>query len=290
MRRVALLAAGALLLAVQPAEASVSHPKKTVLVRGVNAAAADGNHLVGWAGGHGRLALYDDRDGSKSFVDLDRSCNRIVIIAAANGAFLMDCGVNGQQGPETFPIVFDTTTATSVALPDAVYDRLGAQWAEGTMDSGGRSVVAYVNWHTGEVRSEGEAPSGETRTPFDLDSANLDAVALAAVNFAVGSGRALEQVRSGKRYSIHLMGRMDDKRIANCSHKCLPLSLTGGLALWNDGATRLFGFQLASPHRQRQWSVSDTALVAGVTKKRIYYLTPSTSSPQFQDLRSFSWR
>ena len=281
--------AGALLLAAQPAGAAVSHPKKTVLVRGINAAAADGDHLVGWAGGHGRLALYNDRDGSKSLMDLDRSCNRLVMIAAANGAFLMDCGINGQQGPETFPIVFNTVTATSVVLPGAVYDRMGAQWVEGTTDSGGRSVVIYTNWRTGEVRTEGEAPSGEVRTPFDLDSKNLDAVALAAVNFAVGSGRALEQVRSGRRYSVHLMGRMDDKRIANCAHKCMPLSMTGGLALWNDGATRLFGFELKSPHRRRQWSVSDTAFVAGVTKKRIYYLTPSASSPQFQDLRSFSW-
>jgi hypothetical protein len=167
---------------------------------------------------------------------------------------------------------------------------MGSQWVEGTTDSGGRSVVIYTNWRTGEVRSEGEAPSGEVRTPFDLDSKNLDAVAVAAVDFAVGSGQALEQVRSGRRYSMHLMGRMDDKRIANCAHKCHALSMSGGLALWNDGATRLFGFELKSPHRRRQWSVSDTAAVAGVTKKRIYYLTPSTSSPQFQDLRSFSWR
>jgi hypothetical protein len=290
MTRVALLLAGALLLGVQPAGAAVSHPKKTVQVRGILSAAADGDHLVGWPGGHGRLALYDDRDGSKSLVDLDRSCSRILPIAAASGAFLLNCGINGQQGPETFPIVFDTSTATSVVLPDGVYDRIGTQWVEGTMDSGGRTVVAYTNWHTGEIRSEGEAPSGEVRTPFDLDSENLDAVSLAAVNFAVGSGRALEQVRSGRRYSVHLMGRMDDKRIANCSHKCMPLSMAGGLALWDDGSTRLFGYQLKSPHRRQQWSVSDTSGVVGVTKKRIYYLTPSNSSPQFQDLRSFSWR
>ena len=37
-------------------------------------------------------------------------------------------------------------------------------------------------------------------------------------------------------------------------------------------------------------TLSDTAVIAGVTKKRIYYLTPSTASPQFQDLRTFAWR
>src|SRR5947199_6116048 len=123
MRRVALVLAGALLLAVQPAGAAVSHPKKTVLVRGVRAAAADGDHLVGWAGGHGRLALYDDRAGTKSLMDLDRSCSRIVPIDAAGGDFLISCGINGPEGPETFPIVFDTSTGTSVQPPPAVYDR-----------------------------------------------------------------------------------------------------------------------------------------------------------------------
>jgi hypothetical protein len=282
--------AGALLLAAQPAGAAVSHPKKTVLVRGVVTAAADGDHLVGWAGGHGRLALYDDRTGTKSLMDLDRSCNRILPIDANNGVFLIDCGINGPEGPETFPIVFDTSTGTSIEPPAGVYDRIGTQWLEGTAESGNRTVVVYTNWHTGEVRSEGEAPSGEVRTPFDLDSENLDAVALAAVNFAVGSGRALEQVRSRGRYSIHLMGRMDDKRLVTCSHKCQPLSMKGGLALWDDGSTKLFGYGLRSPHRRREWRVSDGAIVRGVTKNRIYYLTPSTSSPQFSDLRAFSWR
>jgi hypothetical protein len=290
MRRVALLLAGALLLAVQPAAAAVSHPKKVVLVRGIVAAAADGDHLVGWAGGHGRLALYDDRAGTKSLMDLDRSCSRIVPIDAAGGDFLISCGINGPEGPETFPIVFDTSTGTSVQPPPAVYDRIGTQWLEGTMESGGRTVVVYTNWHTGEVRSEGEAPRGEVRTPFDLDSQNLDAVALAAVNFAVGAGRAIEQVRSSGRWSIHLMGRMDDKRLVTCSHKCLPLSMKGGLALWDDGSTRLLGYELRSPHRRREWRISDGAIVRGVTKKQIYYLTPSNSSPQFSDLRAFSWR
>jgi hypothetical protein len=150
--------------------------------------------------------------------------------------------------------------------------------------------VVYTNWHTGETRSEGEAPSGEIRTPFDLDSENLDAVALAGEDFVVGQGLALEQVRSRGRYSIHLMGRMDDRQLASCSRTCHPVSMKGGLALWSDGSTKLFGYQLRSPHRRREWRVSSDAVVRGVTARRIYYLTPSTSSPQFTDLRSFAWR
>jgi hypothetical protein len=292
MRRVAVLLAVALLLGAQSATAAVSHPTKTVLARGIGgAAAADGDHLVGWGGGRGRLALYDDRTRTKTLLELDRHCSRIVPVdAAGNGFFLINCGVNGAEGPETFPIVVDSATGATMDLPPGTYDRIGSQWAEGTVDSGARSVVVYTNWHTGEVRSEGEAPSGEIRTPFDLDSENLDAVALASNDFAVGQAMALERVGSRGHYSIHLMGRMDDRRLASCSRTCHPLSMKGGLALWSDGSTKLFGYQLRSPHRRREWRVSSDAVVRGVTARRIYYLTPSSSSPQFTDLRSFAWR
>jgi hypothetical protein len=291
MRRVAVLLTVALLLGVQSSNAAVSHPTKTVLARGIGgAAAADGDHLVGWAGGHGRLALYDDSTRTKTLLDLDRHCTRIVPIDASNGFFLIGCGINGAEGPETSPIVVDSATGTTMDLPPGTYDRIGSQWVEGAVDSGARSVVVYANWHTGEIRSEGEAPSGEIRTPFDLDSENLDAVALAGQNFVVGQALALEQIRSRGRYSIHLMGRMDDKQLAGCSRTCEPVSMKGGLALWSDGSTKLFGYQLRSPHRRREWRVSGDAVVRGVTTRRVYYLTPSTLSPQFTDLRSFAWR
>jgi hypothetical protein len=291
MRRVGLVLGVLLLLCGQSASAAVSHPKKTVLARGIaGAAAVDGDHLVGWGGGGGRLAVYDDVTRTKTLMDIGRSCRRVVPVDASKGFFLISCGINGSQGPETLPIIFDSTSGTTIDLPAGVYDRIGTQWVEGTAETGGGSVVVYVNWHTGETYSEGEAPEGEIRTPFDLDSANLDAVALAAKSFAVGSGMAIEQVRSGRKFSIHLMGRMDDRRLASCAHACEPLSMKGGLALWDDGETRLFGYQLKSPHRRREWRVSDTAIVRGATKQRIYYLTPSASSPQFSDLRSFSWK
>ena len=286
-----LLLAVVLLLGVQPSEAAVSHPKRTVLARGIiGAAAADGDHLVGWGGGRGRLALYDDRIDSKTLVDLGRACSRVLPIDASSGAFLINCGINGPQGNETHPLVYDSTTGVTLDLPPATYELIGSQWVEGTIDSGGRQVVIYTNWRTGETRSEGEAPSGEIRTPFDLDSANLDAVALAGDDFVVGSGLALEGLRSRGRYSIHLMGRMDDKRLARCATECHPVSMKGRLALWLEGESKLFGYTLRSPHRRLEWRVSSTAILRGATARRIYYLTPSSSSPQFTDLRSFAWR
>src|SRR3954464_5018950 len=100
MRRVALLLAVALLLGVQSSEAAVSHPKRTVLARGIiGATAADGDHLVGWGGGGGRLALCADRTRTKSLVELGRACSRVLPIDASAGSFLINCGVNGPQGP-----------------------------------------------------------------------------------------------------------------------------------------------------------------------------------------------
>src|SRR3982750_4224503 len=113
MRRGGLLLGGAVVLAVPAAAAAVSHPKKTVLARGIaGAAAVDGDHLVGWGGGHGRLAVYDDRTRTKTPMDIGRSCSRIVPLDASGGFFLISCGVNGAEGPETFPLIFDSATAT----------------------------------------------------------------------------------------------------------------------------------------------------------------------------------
>src|SRR5439155_1645693 len=92
------------------------------------------------------------------------------------------------------------------------------------------------------------------------------------------------------RYSIHLMGRMDDKLLARCATECHPVSMKGRLALWLEGESKLFGYTLRSPHRRLEWRVSSTAILRGATATRIYYLTPSLSSPQFPDLRSFAWR
>jgi hypothetical protein len=290
MRRVALLSALFLLLAAGPAAAAVRHPVRTVHARGVGGTiAVDGVHLVAYTGGSGRIALFDDRTGSTRKVGLGRTCNRVAPIDASDGFFLVNCGTNGPEGPIVQQVVFDARTGTATDLPLASYEQIGSEWVEGTTDSAGRDVVIYTNWHTGETRSEGEAPTGEIRTPFDLDSPNLDAVALAAKEFVVGSSLALEQVRSGRRYSIHLMGRINDKRLRRCARACHPVSMKGGLALWMEGSTKLFGYGLRT-RRRFEWRVSDSAIVRGSTARRVYYLTPSRSSPQNADLRSFRWR
>ena len=279
-----------LFLAAEPATAAVSHPRKVVHARGIaGAIAVDGVHLVGYGGGGGRIALFDDQTRTTRKVKPGRDCTRVVPIDASDGFFLINCGMNGAEGPVTQQIIFDSRTDTAIDLALNSYEQIGQEWLEGTMESDGRDVVIYTNWHTGETRSEGEAPSGEIRTPFDLDSRNLDAVALAAKEFVVGAAQALEQVRSRGRFAIHLRGRMDDKRLRRCARACHPVSMKGGLALWSEGATKLFGYRLKT-RRRFEWRVTDTAIVRGATQRRVYYLTPSTSSPQFSDLRSFRWR
>ncbi len=129
---------------------------------------------------------------------------------------------------------------------------------------------------------------GKNQTPFDLDSPDLDPVALAGPEFVVGSSMALEQVRAGKGYAIHLVGPSTDRTIYRSAHRSQLISLKGGLALWQDGARRLLGYKLSS-RRRLQWRIPDTAVVRGSTAHRVYYLTPRDSS-LFADLRSFAWR
>ena len=290
MKRFLLLTAVVLLLAADAAVAAVSHPPKKVHARGIaGSIAVDGVHLVGYGGGGGRIALYDDRTRTTRKVAPGRTCTRVLPIDAVDGFFLVNCGLNGAEGPVVQQIIFDSRTDTAIDLPLNTYEQIGKEWVEGTTESSGRDVVIYTNWHTGETRSEGEAPSGEIRTPFDLDSPNLDAVALAAKEFVVGASQALEQVRSRRRYSMHLRGRISDRTLRRCARVCHPVSMKGGLALWSEGATKLFGYRLKT-RRRFEWRVSDTAIVRGATEKRVYYLTPSTSSPQGLDLRSFPWR
>ena len=167
MTRFALLSAMVLLLAVEPAAAAVSHPRRTVIARQIaGSVAVDGVHLVGYSGGRGRIALFDDRTGKTRRVLPGRTCTRVVPIDARAGFFLVNCGANGPEGPVVNQIVFDSHTDEAIDLPGGTYERIGTQWVEGTTPSGDADVVIYTNWHTGETRSEGEAPSGEIRTPF----------------------------------------------------------------------------------------------------------------------------
>ena len=117
MRRFLLLFAVILLLAAEPAMAAVSHPRKVVHARGIaGAIAVDGVHLVGYGGGGGRIALFDDRTRTTRKVKPGRDCTRVIPIDASDGFFLINCGMNGAEGPVTQQIVFDSRTDTAIDL------------------------------------------------------------------------------------------------------------------------------------------------------------------------------
>jgi hypothetical protein len=291
-RLVAALSLLFLCLCAAPAHSAVSRPYRSILAKGIGGStAADGGHLVAWGGGKGRLALYDDRTNEKILFDLARGCHSVSPLDGSAGVFLINCGVDTAAGVDTHQLIFDTETGDLIDAPGNTYELIGRNWLQGTADSGGDEVVIYTNWHTGETRTENALRFGAMRTPFDLDSPNLDAIAPAAVEFVVGSSMALEQMRSGpkRRYSIHLMDRIRDKRLATCSRPCTPVSLKGGLAMWSDDSGKLFGYALGSK-RLREWNMADTNVVRGSTSRRVYFLTPKLSSPQFFDLRTFRWR
>src|SRR3954469_5299935 len=92
---VALVFAGA-------AGASVSKPKRSVVVRAVVDAASDGGRLVAWGegGAPGTLVLRDDKSGARRRLPLDRDCDRVSVVDASRGKVLASC-----RGPNTWMVV-----------------------------------------------------------------------------------------------------------------------------------------------------------------------------------------
>jgi hypothetical protein len=245
----------------------------------------------------GRVIVLDDRTGSKTTVDLGRACDAVYVIDGSAGRFLVECGVDGPDRPRTQQLVLDARNRAVTTVGDEqtaeldIYHRIGRYWLEGTHDSSGHQVIIYTNWHTFETRSQG-ALFDEARTPFDLNSRNLDPVGPPASDFVVGSSQVLAQVRIGRRhagYAIDLMNLTRDRRLYRCSGPCYPKALKGGLALWINGPGSLYGYAVRA-RRHLLWNMPDQATVQGSTAERVYYSTPNSSNAQLLDLRSFRWR
>lgn len=282
----ALVAAG---LSAAPSGAAVSRPHRSVVAAGVNgAAAADGGHLVAWGDDAG-LNVLDDRAGTTISLPLYRPCDNVYALDGSDGVFLVNCRVFGPAGTESHQLIADVASGTITPLPSSTYRSVGTFWAQGTLDSGDREDVAYFNWRTGETRLYRRPRAGQIYTPFDLNTPNLDPVALAGPEFVTGPSVALEQVRRGRRYAIHVIGPTTDRVVYRSKRRSQLISVKGGLALWRAGSRQLFGFAYRSGRRY-EWRMSDSAVVRGSTERRVYYLTPKLSNPQHSDLRAFAWR
>jgi hypothetical protein len=150
--------------------------------------------------------------------------------------------------------------------------------------------VVYTNWRSGETRLFRAPRAGQIYTPYDLDTPDLEPVALAGPEFVTGSSMALAQVHAkGGGYAIRLIGPATDRVVYRSRRHSQLLSLKGGLALWRQGSHGLFGYAYRS-RRLLEWRISDSSVVRGSTERRVYYLTPKLASPLFSALRAFSWR
>jgi hypothetical protein len=277
----------ALVVAAGAQAAELRKPRTTVVVkRTKGAAAVDGSRYAAWAGAGGRLAVLDERSGSRDLFDLGRECDHVLPLSGSGGAFLVNCSVTGVLGVENHQYILRARSGSAELIDGTGFAQLGRQWLQGSGEDRFGRFLVYTNWHTGETITEGAAPRGGTRVPYDLDSGGLDAVAPPAGDaFVVGGAHALERV--GRE--VHLVGWDGDTTLHRCAHACAPLSLKGGLALWNDGDGRLYGYALASG-RRFAWRVPDAAEFRGSTGKRVYYLTPLALDPQYFALKSFRWR
>jgi hypothetical protein len=285
----AVLALGAIGLGAVPAGARVSHPHRSVVAAKVNGAAApDGDHLVAWGNGTGSLRLFDDRFGTRGDIALGPACERPYAIDASHALFLVGCRVNGLDGTETHQLVVDSSSGEITPLVGSTYNRIGRYWGQGRVDTGDHEDIVYEAWRSGETRLLRAPRSGQIYTPFDLDTPDLEPIALAGPQFVTGDSMALEQVRVRRGYAIHLIGPTTDRVVHRAARRSELLSVKGGLALWRRGG-RLFGYDIRG-RRALEWGISASTVVRGSTRRRVYLLTPKLSSPLFSALRSFAWR
>jgi hypothetical protein len=262
--------------------APLRKPRSTVVAKRTNGAAAvDGARYAAWGGGGGRVAVLDDRNGSRQLFHLGRKCDSVLPLSGSGAHFLVNCGTTGPAGVESHQYILDASTGTADALDQGGYSLLGRQWLQGRGEDSFGKYVVYTNWHTGETITES---TGRTSVPYDLDSANLDQLGPPAASFVVGGPHVLERI--GR--TIHLVGSAGDQTIYKCAHACAPLSVNSGLALWSDGPTILYGYAAATG-RQYRWRVPEAASPRGSTGRRIYYLMPLEFDPQFFALKSFRW-
>ena len=282
----ALVAAG---VAAAPSGAAVSRPHRSVVAAGVNGAAAvDGGHLVAWGDDDG-LTVLDDRTGDTTDLPLYRPCDKVYPIDGSQGVFLVNCRVFGAAGTESHQLVAEAGSGTVSELAGNTYRSVGRYWVRGTLEVENRRQVVYTNWLTGETRLFRAPLAGQNYTPFDLDTPDLEPVALAGPEFVTGSSMALEQVKRGRNYVIRVIGPTTDRVVYRSVHRSLLVSVKGGLALWRNGSRKLFGYAYRS-ERRLEWRISESAVVRGSTGRRVYYLTPKLSNPQHSDLRAFAWR
>lgn len=276
-------------LTAGPAAADVSHPSRSVVASEVNGAAApDGEHLVAWGNGAGSLRLFDDRFGTRGDVALGPACARPFAIDGEHGLFLVSCKMTGVAGTETRQLVVDAANGDVTPLTGTTYNRVGRYWVQGRVEVAGGEDIVYENWHSGEAVVARAPRAGQIYTPYDLDTADLEPLALAGPEFVTGSGLALEQVPGRHGFAIHLIGPTTDRVVEHAAGRSELLSVKGGLALWRRGG-RLFGYDYDN-RRRLEWRMSASSVVRGSTRRRVYFLTPKLSSPLFSALRSFAWR
>jgi hypothetical protein len=276
----------ALVVATAAPAVQLRKPHTTVVVkRTKGAAAVDGSRYAAWAGAGGKLAVLDERRGTRDLFDLGRECDHVLPIAGGGGSFLVNCSVTGVLGVENHQYLLDAASGSPELLDRTGYAQVGGQWLQGSGEDRFGRFLVYTNRRTGETITEGVEGAGRMRVPYDLDSRSLDPVAPPAANFVVGGSFALERV--GR--TIRLAGWGGDTTLHRCAHDCEPLSLKGGLALWSDGDGRLFGYALGSGRRYA-WRIPESAEVRGSTGRRIYYLLALPLDPQYFALRSFRWR
>jgi hypothetical protein len=93
-----------------------------------------------------------------------------------------------------------------------------------------------------------------------------------------------------RRYAVELrFARRRPLGVGRCGIHCEPVSVKGGLALWQVKHPRIDGYAIRAQRRFR-WRIPDDSTVLGSTSTHVYYRTPARGEQGPVTLKAFRWR
>lgn len=306
-----------LLTLVAPAAASTGAAagSRVELGRSDFHVATDGERFAAYKTRERVMYVRDDLSHRRLSIPVDPGCGPSDIGPGA--LLLLSCEIDGSSGRNLFVLNILTGSRTQVPQADIPegrgyypplegYDKIGRRWLAGISLGSGRSIIAYIDWRTGEKRAFGEETD---YVPRDLDHRALAPIAPKRdedVPFAADAPFSVTTTsRNGRRFGSRLTlfrgttaSTLGTPRalLDPCRHGyCGAAQLGGGVATWVHGRyLRLYvlrsGRRLAWRLRRSPLHAGSPARVAQHTRTTVYVSRTDPNRPHPFSLLAIRWR